>query len=175
MRSLLTLVVLAATWQLLSGKTKPLILGFGVVSCLFVFILMRRMNRFDGHSVEYRLGTRPLQYFFWLLGEIVKANLHLARVILTPRMPLSESLLHIDAKAQTELGQVIFGNSITLTPGTTTLDVRDGSLLVHSLTKDCTEDVLSGRMNEKCAWLEGEELAKSDANSSTTPGEGSAS
>lgn len=158
-RSILIFVVLAATWLLLSGFfDNKLLLSFGAGSCLFVAFIARRMDRFDGDVPEYRLGFRPLLYLPWLLVEIVKSNLHMARIVLTPRMPIQQHLVRIESLQETEVGRVVYGNSITLTPGTTTLDIRDGELLVHALTKECLDDVVEGSMNRKVAWLEGRVL-----------------
>ena len=62
------------------------------------------------------------------------ANLRVARIILTPRLPISPILVHYRASQKTDLGRAIYANSITLTPGTITTGVVGDDLEVHSLT-----------------------------------------
>ena len=145
------------TWFLWSGHTEPLLLAFGVISVGIVTLLAFRMNVIDEESEPYELGLRPLLYVPWLLWEIAKANLHVARVILTPSLPVHPRLLRIRATQKSNLGRVILANSITLTPGTVTLDVRDGTLLVHALTPRSADGLLSGDMDRRVTWLEGAE------------------
>ena len=148
---------LALTWLLWSGHSEPLLLAFGALSVAIAILFALRMDVIDEESEAYHLGLRPLLYIPWLLWEIAKANLHVARVILTPSLPIQPRLLRIRARQETDLGRVIFANSITLTPGTVTLDVRDQTLLVHALTRDSAEGLLDGRINDRVAWLEGTE------------------
>ena len=148
---------LALTWLLWSGHSEPLLLAFGALSVAIAILFALRMDVIDEESEPYHLGLRPLLYIPWLLWEIAKANLHVARVILTPRLPIQPRLLRIRARQETDLGRVIFANSITLTPGTVTLDVRDQTLLVHALTRHSAEGLLNGEMNDRAAWLEGAE------------------
>ncbi len=148
---------LALTWLLWSGHTEPLLLAFGALSVAIAILFALRMDVIDEESEPYHLGLRPLLYIPWLLWEIAKANLHVARVILTPSLPIQPRLLRIRARQETDLGRVIFANSITLTPGTVTLDVRDQTLLVHALTRHSAEGLLNGEMNDRAAWLEGAE------------------
>ena len=155
-RAILLSVWLACTWLLWSGHTEePLLLAFGALSVAVVIFLAWRMNVIDAESEPYQLGARPLVYLPWLLWEIAKANLHVARVIFTPSLPIQPRLVRIRATQKTDLGLVILANSITLTPGTVTLDVRDGTLLVHALTRKSAEGLESGEMDRRVTWLEG--------------------
>ncbi len=156
-RTILLSAWLVFTWLLWSGRSEPLLLVFGILSVVVVILLTLRMDVIDEESEPYHLGFRPLLYVPWLLWEIAKANLHVARVILTPSLPIRPRLLRIRGRQETDLGLVIFANSITLTPGTVTLDVRDRTLLVHALTQHSAEGLRDGEMNDRAAWLEGAE------------------
>ena len=90
-----------------------------------------------------------------LLKEIVLSNIAVARVILDPRLPIHPRILRVEASQKTDVGRVTYANSITLTPGTVTLDVRDGKLLVHALTTGSAEGLLTGEMDRRVARLEG--------------------
>jgi multicomponent Na+:H+ antiporter subunit E len=155
MRSLIRFAALAVVWFLWSGHTEPLIVGFGALSVGLVTALWARMDRLDGGEPPYALGLRPLTYLPYLLWEIVLSNLHVAKTILSPSLPVQPQLVRVNVTQKTVLGQVVHANSITLTPGTITLDVRDGSFLVHALTDHTAAGVLSGDMDARVTALEG--------------------
>ena len=154
-RSLIRFTALAVVWFLWSGHTEPLILAFGVFSVGLVTALWARMDRLDGGEPPYALGLRPVAYLPYLLWEIVLSNLHVAKAILSPSLPVQPQLVRVNVTQKTVLGQVVHANSITLTPGTITLDVRDGSFLVHALTDHTAAGVLSGEMDARVTALEG--------------------
>ena len=118
----------------MSGIYKPLIVGLGVASVLLVVFVVRRMDEVDEDRLELRL--KPMKfigYFGWLLVEIAKSNLAVTRLILAPDMPLRQHLFRAPYTQKSDLGQVIFANSITLTPGTLTVETDLGYFLVHAL------------------------------------------
>lgn len=151
---LATFVVLSVTWFLWSGHTEPLLLGFGLASSLGVVALSMRMKILDEESQLYVLGWRPLTYAPWLLWEIAKANVAVARRILDPQLGLSPKLIFVHPSQRTAVARVVYANSITLTPGTVTLDVQQGRLLVHALTEDAAYDLAQGEMDRRVSRLE---------------------
>ncbi len=157
---MLTALLLGGLWTLWSGPITttgdhPLVLFFGALSILGVVWLRARMDAVDGTREPFALGLRWIPYVPWLLWEILKSNLHVVRVILTPSLPIRPQLVRVDASQEGELAQVVYANSITLTPGTITLDVRNGKFLVHALTDVTAEGLREGTMDRKCAALEG--------------------
>ena len=88
------------------------------------------------------------------MWQIFKSNLEIARIILARRMPVSPRLLRVRASQRTAVGQFIYANSITLTPGTISLDLRDGQILVHALTKESAAGVEGGEMDRRVSRLE---------------------
>jgi multicomponent Na+:H+ antiporter subunit E len=154
-------VSLSAVWLLWSGYWDPhddyLILGFGLASVLGVMAISSRMDRVAQAPRSYRLGLRPLLYLPWLAVEIVKANIDVARIILSPTLPISPRLIRVPATQDTAVGQVVYANSITLTPGTISLDVRNNQILIHALTKEAADGVLSGDMGRRVAALEAQD------------------
>jgi multicomponent Na+:H+ antiporter subunit E len=151
----LTVLLLGGLWFLWSGHTEWLMLFFGLISVLFVAWIRARMERFAGTDDRFPLGLRWIPYLPWLLLEIVKSNLHVVGVILSPSLPVQPQLVRVRAAQRTAIGQVVYANSITLTPGTITLDVRDGEFLVHALTDVTAAGLVEGTMDRKCAALEG--------------------
>jgi multicomponent Na+:H+ antiporter subunit E len=154
-RGLTLFVFLLAVWLLLSGHYTPTLITYGVLSCLAVVLIVGHLGILDEEALPAHLGIRPLLYLPWLLKEIVLSNLSVARVILTPSLPIRPRILRVEASQRSDVGRVTYANSITLTPGTITLDVRDGEMLVHALTAASAEGLLSGDMNRRVSKLEG--------------------
>ena len=155
-RTLSLFVLLFLIWLLLSGIYTGLLLGFGVLSCLVVVAICRRMKIVDpeGHPIHLIPGL--LRYMPWFLWAIVKSNLDVVRRIVHPRLPLSPRLIRVEASQKTHLGQVIYANSITLTPGTVAIETDEGTIDVHALTREAAEDVRSGDMDRRVTDMEGE-------------------
>jgi multicomponent Na+:H+ antiporter subunit E len=150
MARILTLIVsLVAAWLLWSGLYKPLLLALGGVSCVLVVILARRMRLTDERYFTLGLLPRILGFWGWIFKEIVKSNIEVGRVVLDPRLRMQPQVVEIEADTQLETGQAILGNSITLTPGTVTLDVFDGKLAVHCLTDQGAKALREGEMNRR--------------------------
>ena len=145
---------LAVVWALWSGHSEPITIGFGIGSCALVLWFTHRMGLADLEIGPYRLSRKLPLYLLWLLRQIAQSSLHVAWVILSRRMPIRPQLLRVRASQRTHLGQTIYANSITLTPGTLTLDVRDGSLLVHALTDQSASGLHTGEMDARVAALE---------------------
>ncbi len=142
-------LVLFGVWLLLAGFFAPLLLGLGVLSCVIVLSIANRMDVIDREGVPIHLGWRILSYWAWLVVEIVKANLDVARRVLDPKLPIHPVLVRVKASQASELGQVIYANSITLTPGTVSMQVAGGEILVHAIAKEMAEDLEGGEMDRR--------------------------
>lgn len=135
MRAIGAVIILIALWLLLSGIYKPLVISLGVVSAFVAVYVTRRMDAVDDDRVALRL--RPLatcSYIMWLMVEIAKANWAVTKIILSPKMPLRQHLFTVPYSQHTDLGQVMFANSITLTPGTITIETEPGQFIVHAVS-----------------------------------------
>ncbi|MDH3910679.1 MAG: Na+/H+ antiporter subunit E [Rhodospirillales bacterium] len=148
-------VVLYVLWLLLSGHYEPLLLVLGAVSCVFVAWIAYRMDVADREGHPIHLTWRSLVYWPWLFWEIVKANLEVARLILAPRLAISPTVIKVKASQPDELGHVIYANSITLTPGTVSIDVRDATIEVHAITREMAEGLQTGEMDRRVTRMEG--------------------
>ncbi|MFP6654332.1 MAG: Na+/H+ antiporter subunit E [Myxococcota bacterium] len=153
-RSLVLFVNLMAVWLLLSGHFDPTLVSYGVLSCIGIVLLMAHLEILDHEALPSHLGLRLFSYLPWLLKEILLSNLAVAKVILSPRLPIHPRILRVSASQKTQVGQVIYANSITLTPGTVTLDVRDGQFLVHALTTQSAAGLLTEEMDRRVTHLE---------------------
>jgi multicomponent Na+:H+ antiporter subunit E len=150
---LLLLLILALSWVLWSGLYKPMVLALGAFSCVLSAYMAHRMGFFRHQAVISLLPRLPA-YWWWLLREIFVSSLAVARLILQPSLPISPTVVTLQAKPETPVGQAILGNSITLSPGTVTLDVHEGELLVHCLTSESAQALLDGEVNRRAARLE---------------------
>ena len=153
LRMIMLLLLLAAVWLLWSGLFKPLLLFFGVLSCLLCFWLVWRMRYFDNRWFALRFNFRLLRFWLWLGREIVRSSIEVSRIILTPGLPISPRVLDIEPGSKHPFEQTVFGNSITLTPGTLTLDVHGGVIKVHALTETGARELEAGEMDRRVAGL----------------------
>ncbi|PHQ97101.1 MAG: hypothetical protein COB40_05735 [Marinosulfonomonas sp.] len=128
------MAILFVLWLLMSGIFKPLLIGLGVASVLLVVIVTKRMDAQDGDRIEIRLSpVRLTKYLIWLMMEIARSNWAVTKIVLARKMPIRQHLFTVPYTQKTDAGQVIFANSITLTPGTITVETEGGQFLVHAL------------------------------------------
>jgi multicomponent Na+:H+ antiporter subunit E len=150
-------VALLANWLLWSGHfDNGFLIGLGVGSCAFSLMLAWRMRIVDEEGTPAQLGIiRPLfSYAPWLAKEIVESNIGVAKIILSPVMPLKRNLVRVPADQKSEIGRVILANSITLTPGTVSVRMEDNTILVHGLSVHGTAEDISGEMGRRICQLE---------------------
>jgi multicomponent Na+:H+ antiporter subunit E len=149
---LFTLV--AALWLLWSGHYTKLILTLGLASVFLVVFLCRRMQILDREIAPFYIAGSAIRYLPWLALEVVKASLDVIRRVLNPALPIAPQTVRVIASQRTDLGRITYANSITLTPGTLTIDAVDDHLTVHALSDEGAEDLRSGRMDRKISTLE---------------------
>ncbi|HSN52482.1 MAG TPA: Na+/H+ antiporter subunit E [Woeseiaceae bacterium] len=152
-RILTLFLLLFVAWVLWSGYLKPLLLGLGALSCLLTVWIVRRMGYFDDETYAFHYDWRLLGFWGWLGGEVVKSSIEVARIVLRPRIDVEPQVVTIDASSLGPVDQALLGNSITLTPGTLTLDVDEGRLLVHALTPNGAAALEGGEMQQRVAAL----------------------
>jgi multicomponent Na+:H+ antiporter subunit E len=87
--------------------------------------------------------------------QVLRANVDVARRVLSPSLPISPRMFKVRATQRTDLGRVIYANSITLTPGTVSVELEDSVILVHALTAEAAEDLREGTMNRLVVGVEG--------------------
>lgn len=149
MHYLLILIFLFLFWLLLSGHYVALIVSFGVLSAALVTYLVFRMDRSDEEPGNFFPGLCVLNYFAWLLWKVVLSNIDVARRIWNPSLPIRPTWQRIDTKVSTPMEKTLYANSITLTPGTLTTDVREDHFMIHSLTPEGIEELKKGEMETR--------------------------
>ena len=155
LRSILTFVLLFVAWLLWSGHTEPMLLSLGVGSCAFVVWLCHRMGLLDDEGYPFHLTLRLAAYVPWVIYQVILTNLEVARIILSPSLPIQPHLVRFRVTQKTLFGKVIHANTITITPGTVTLDVRGDTFLIHALTKSAADADSSGALDARVTRMEG--------------------
>ena len=151
-KSITLFIALFGFWLLMSGYYTPLILSLGVISCLLCVYLTIKGKFLDNETLPIYFFPRLIQYTIWLIKEILKSNITTAKVII---MKSEEpELFSVKASQKTNEGKVTYANSITLTPGTVTTQIKNDIFEVHALTKDFGDDVRSSDMDKMVTWLE---------------------
>ncbi|MCA0899498.1 Na+/H+ antiporter subunit E [Microbulbifer agarilyticus] len=149
--------VLAFIWLTNSGLYTPLLLSFGLISVVFVILIARRMKVVDGESLPLELWATLPGYYLWLWRKIVASNLEVAACVWGGLFSRNETISpcseRIPTKLGSDLGKVLYANSITLTPGTVAIDVDDDSVLVHALTRSGLNELKQGEMENQILAL----------------------
>ena len=153
-------VILFAFWLLLSGNTEIKFLTYGVLTALMTtwitYPLLLIPNE-TGTRKYFLLGVNPLKlvfYLFWLFWQLVLANLDVLRATVRPEIEIDPRVVRFRYQADHPMAKVCLANSITLTPGTVTIDVaEDGVFTVHALTAGSADGLKEGGMQKKAAWL----------------------
>lgn len=148
-------ILLYVFWLLLSGYFVAFLLAAGAGCALAAVLLSRRMDIIDheGHPIHLSWYTF-FSYWPWLVKEIIKSAWDVTRLILHPRLPISPTLARFKPTQQSDLGLVIHANSITLTPGTISVEVDRDEFLVHALTREGAAALAGSEMDRRVTALE---------------------
>ena len=157
MRFLILFTTLMAGWLLMSGIYNGLLISFGIASCLLCSWLSLRIGAADREGLPTHLFARLPAYLVWLIGEIIASNIATAKIIL--RGTSDPEIFEVSANQATAAGLANYANSITLTPGTVTVDIDEAKkgpsrFLVHALHPQFGDDVRSGDMDQRNCALE---------------------
>ena len=115
------------------------VLGAIISAALFFFICKFMSYSLKKEMFLFRLLPLLIKYFWVLVEEIVKANICVLRMIVSPELQPEPALVYFDVQLRTELAKVMLANSITLTPGTITVTVEENHFCVHCLDKELAE------------------------------------
>jgi len=146
MRTIIAASLIFLFWFMLSGHTEALLIVLGILSTLLSVYLSKRMNIIDHESYPFHLSLRLLRYYIFLGKEIIKANIDVIKRIIIPGRSISPQIITLPASKKTDLSKVIYANSITLTPGTVTLELSGDKIKVHALSKEGADDLQTGEM-----------------------------
>ncbi len=157
---------LAVFWVLLSGYWLPLIIALGIASIALCVFIARRLDIVDHEGHPVHLTLPGLTYFPWLVKEIILSNITVARAILFGGV--RPQILRVRASQSDALGQTVYANSITLTPGTVSISIDDDLITVHAIMDETADGLRTGEMDGMVCKLVG------DATPLPAPDKGSA-
>ena len=162
----LQFLILFAFWLILSGHFDAKYISIGVLSAGLVTFLTNDLFHSAlcyGERAETKTRLvflqlwRFLAYLPWLLSRIIMANIQVAYLILHPKMPIEPVLFLFQTKMRKGIAQVTLANSITLTPGTVTVNLENGKYIIHTLKPPLTRELAEARMQNKVAAIYMEE------------------
>ena len=120
----------------MSGINQGFMIGVGLGAAAFAVFVVRRMDdAADTDRLEIKLNTiKTFGYFCWLLVEIAKSNWAVTKTILGLSPNIKQHFFKVPCTQETEVGKATFANSITLTPGTISVEHEGDEIWVHALT-----------------------------------------
>ncbi|MBA5941926.1 MAG: Na+/H+ antiporter subunit E [Methanophagales archaeon] len=158
----LTFAVLFGFWVVLSGHLDVIKLSMGIICSILVALyshdLLFKDTGSKGRIGRTRIFLRFIAYIFWLLIQIFIANIDVARRVLDPRMPISPEIIKFKSELKSDLALTTLATSITLTPGTLTIDIIDGYFYIHCLSIESGEQLLKGDFERHMEHVFGEEV-----------------
>ena len=141
-------------WLMLSGHYDPLLISLGTLSAVSVTLISLRMGIVDAEGQPMTLLPGLVRYAPWLAKEIISSCQDVALRIIRPRLPIEPSIFRVPADPKTALGRVAYANSITLTPGTISLEVLEDEIEVHALSAASATELQTGEMGRRSRRLE---------------------
>lgn len=156
MKYIVTFLILFVHWLIWSGMFDSFHVSLGVVSCAIVTFMSHDLLFGTGKFSSWHMSVffRFFGYIPWLLYQIILSNIHVAYLVLHPKMLIEPSMITFETKLKKDISIVTFANSITLTPGTITIDIKDGKyFVIHCISRKVIDDLLSGEMERKIARI----------------------
>ncbi|MAO65970.1 MAG: cation transporter [Balneola sp.] len=156
--AVVSFIVLMGFWYLMSGFFDITHSIMGVISVGIVMAInykLKRHSYFEGETDiinDLRLLYVPY-YFGWLLVQIVISGVHVAKILLSPSLPIETSVLKFKVNFPNPHCKMILGNSITLTPGTLTVDIQGDEFIVHAISPASFEGIASDKMPQQVLKL----------------------
>jgi multicomponent Na+:H+ antiporter subunit E len=101
----------------------------------------------SGFNTTPRAVVAAVIYVFYFLKELIKSNLRLAAIVLSPSLPVNPGIVKVRTKLKSPMGRMLLANSITLTPGTLSVELRDEWLYIHWVTMESPDmDIATTRI-----------------------------
>jgi multicomponent Na+:H+ antiporter subunit E len=135
--TILLFVTLLFFWVLLNGSLASDVLAVGVVAAALIAIFFRgNLAWFSELRLTPKALATTVAYVFYYLKELVKSNVNVALIVLSPTLPINPGIVTVRTKLKNPMGRMLLCNSITLTPGTLTVDMEGDFLHIHWVTVD---------------------------------------
>ena len=148
-------IILLFFWLTLSGHYTQFLITAGVISSVLIAILAHKMDVADREGHPIHLAPSALTYWPWLVVQIIQSAINVTRIILNPSLPVSPTMTRVKMSQQTDVARVTYANSITLTPGTISVDIEDDDIIVHAITRENAIELEAGEMDRRVTKFEG--------------------
>jgi len=156
MTFIFTFLVLFIFWFMLSGEFGGLLVAFAVIFSLIAAYLSHDFFLHRLRKDYFRMVKDIILYLPWLMKETFIANMQVVKIVLSPSMPIDPLVVEVKSDLKSDLGLTILANSITITPGTVTLDIKeDNVFVVHALTEYHAQGILERQIEHKVLKIEG--------------------
>jgi multicomponent Na+:H+ antiporter subunit E len=156
--NILMFISLMVFWVIMSGFLDAVHLSMGVVSVLFVMFLTNKIKKevfFDDEmqSLGEVRFIKVIPYIFWLIWQILVSAAKVVAIILHPTLPIEPAIVRFKVNLPNAQAKAILGNSITLTPGTLTVDIEGDEFVVHALSSASYTGIINDEMPKKVNQL----------------------
>lgn len=155
--NLILFFMLFLFWLILSPQINLESLIVGIAASLLITFFSKDIT-FENREIPHNTFDNMMKYFKFvgiLLVEIVKSNINVAMIVLNPKLPVSPSFVRVQSNLKNDLLRVVYGNAVTLTPGTLTVEIEEnGEFIVHALTKEAASDLKGSTMEDCCIVID---------------------
>lgn len=147
----ISFISLIAVWIGLMGiETEMQLIIFMLAAPLLTFLFAWKLNLLPTKNY-FKISS--VFYFFWLLKEILMSSIAVVKIACRRNLKIQPMLEPVKSIQETDMGLVVYANSITLTPGTVTLSLEDNILLVHALDIAFMHDLQEGDMDNRVSRI----------------------
>ena len=143
-------------WSIIDGKLTVESILLGASASILIIYLNKDIlfTSSDGGPVTLRFLWHFTTLIVILIVEIVKSNINVAKIVLNPKMPIEPSFVRVPVRFKKDFNKVLYGNVVTLTPGTLTVDIVNDEYIIHALTKEAAEGLLGSELEKHVLRLE---------------------
>lgn len=124
-------LMLFLLWLLLSGSFAADVLVIGVIICAIIAAIFMRAPFLEGIRLTPKALGYSVIFILVFIRELFKSNIAVAKIVLAPSLPINPGIVEVKTRLKSPIGRLALANSITLTPGTLTVDIEGDSLFIH--------------------------------------------
>ena len=129
--TLIGIVLLFTIWILLAGNSQQELLFGGITVILLTLLFQKKFLVLEDIKLNPKSISYMVIFFFVFLWELFKANIDVAKRVISPKLPINPGIVKVKTKLKSPLGRAFLANSITLTPGTLTVEMKDEYFYIH--------------------------------------------
>ena len=129
---IISALLFMSVWLLLNASLSQTVIISGLIATIVITLVFSvRFSVFSEMKLNPKAIGAFIIFFFVFTGELIKANVDVALRVLSPVIPINPGIVEIKTNLKTDIGRLFLANSITLTPGTLTVDIKGDRLFIH--------------------------------------------